>query len=140
MLEPCTLSEVGAPPRWPGLLVACGLALGCHRPTTIECLVTHRDYQKCQPSWCSVACSDADAFRWMGAYDKCLKNWEPPEVARDLDEQGLAAQAACYVEALKAHPGIKDAQVARYRAQNPQARRPIPAGTHRARYIPSPTK
>jgi hypothetical protein len=114
--------------------------------------VTHRDSQTCQPSWCSVACSDADAFQWMDAYDKCLKNWEPPEVADDLKVQGPGAQAACYVEALKPHPGITDAQVARYRAQRPQALSPVPArtywerwfetqpssaGAHRARYIPS---
>ena len=115
--------------------------------------MTHRDYQKCQPSWCSVACSDADALRWMDAYDKCLKDWEPGEVAQDLKVQGPGAQAACYVEALKAHPGITDAQMARYRAQRPHA--PAPAGTywerwletqpssvgtHRARYIPSQAK
>lgn len=142
---------MGVLPRWPGVLVAAALTLGCHRPTTIECLVAHRDYQRCQPSWCSVACGDADAFRWIGAYDKCLQNWEPPAVAEDLKIQGPGAQAACYVESLKAHPGITDGQMARYRAQRPQAPSPVPAssygerwietqpgsaGAHRARYIP----
>jgi len=119
---------------------------------TIECLVTHRDHEKCQPSWCSVGCSEADAFRWLGAYDKCLKTWEPPEVALDLRVEGPSAQAACYVAALKAHPGITDAQAVRYRAQRPQG--PAPTGRYwdprtqpssdvappKARYIPSQAK
>jgi hypothetical protein len=75
---------------------------------------------RCEENWCGNACTDEHAFVWIASYDKCMSEWTDQEVRDNplLNKHEFTAREHCYSWFLRAHPGITDAQMQRYRLLN----------------------
>jgi hypothetical protein len=94
------------------------IALACSKIRP-ECWKDDRP-MNCDPAWCYTACTDAQAFHWLGQYDHCLQEWTDADVAvNPLTAKEVTAKNHCYAWFLEHHQGITKEQMEKYRLLNP---------------------